>query len=202
MDHSVAKNLRVCGIYSAGKYLVFCKKIVCGLLFKIFKSVKCCATLSACFPPGEFFFGANKKQANVIGWRRRQCLSPANQVAFFLCSREQIRRVENRLYVYMHRWHRTYLKYIYAGSFACDLHAGNFYFWILLPRRGIYFLGLCRYHLGGGLPMVNRKDWELQYREDITSPRGDTNPIFECCQYLKRYRQHEKIYNSYHQTTM
>ncbi len=122
------------------------KKIVCGLLFKIFKSVKCCATLSACFPPGEFFFGANKKQANVIGWRRRQCLSPANQVAFFLCSREQIRRVENRLYVYMHRWHRTYLKYIYAGSFACDLHAGNFYFWILLPRRGIYFLGLCGYH--------------------------------------------------------
>ena len=32
----------------------------------------------------------------MIGWRCRQCLSPASQVAFF-CLREEIRLVENRL---------------------------------------------------------------------------------------------------------
>ena len=34
------------------------------------------------FPLGEFF-RANKQKANVIGWCGNQCLSPANQVAFF-----------------------------------------------------------------------------------------------------------------------
>ena len=34
------------------------------------------------FPLGEFV-RANKQKANVIGWWWRQCLSPANQVAFF-----------------------------------------------------------------------------------------------------------------------
>ena len=34
------------------------------------------------FPLGDFF-RANKQKANVIGWWCRQCLSPANQVAFF-----------------------------------------------------------------------------------------------------------------------
>ena len=31
------------------------------------------------------FFRANKQQVNTIGWRWRQCLSSANQVASFLC---------------------------------------------------------------------------------------------------------------------
>ena len=34
------------------------------------------------FPLGEFV-RANKQKVNVIGWGCRQCLSPANQVAFF-----------------------------------------------------------------------------------------------------------------------
>ncbi len=34
------------------------------------------------FPLGEFV-RANKQKANMIGWWCRQCLSPANQVAFF-----------------------------------------------------------------------------------------------------------------------
>ncbi len=38
--------------------------------------------IKAGFPRGEFV-RANKQKANVIGWRCRQCLSPANQVAFF-----------------------------------------------------------------------------------------------------------------------
>ena len=45
---------------------------------------------SQCLPLAEFV-RANKQKANVIGWWCRQCLSPANQVAFL------IRQVENRL---------------------------------------------------------------------------------------------------------
>ncbi len=51
------------------------------------------------FPLGDFF-RVNKQKANVIGWGCRQRISPANQVGFFLCSRGQIRLVENRLNVF------------------------------------------------------------------------------------------------------
>ncbi len=46
------------------------------------------------------FFRAKKQKANVIGWWCHQCLSPANQIAFFSVratgSRKLIRLVENR----------------------------------------------------------------------------------------------------------
>ena len=59
------------------------------------------------FPLGDFFH-ANEQKANVIGWWCRQRISPANQVGFFLCSRGQVRLVENRLNIFRLRlWEHT-----------------------------------------------------------------------------------------------
>ncbi len=72
------------------------------------------------FPLGDFF-RANKQKTNVIGWWCCQCLSPTNQIAFFHCSREQIRQVENRFYLIpMHR------RYLTWSSMLWNFHSDFF----------------------------------------------------------------------------
>ncbi len=84
-----------------------------------------CYISKAGFPLGEFV-RANKQKANVIGWWCRQCLSPANQVAFFSVRANKIAKWKTGLqFSFQVFLSSTKIKRIYSNVASLFILAGK-----------------------------------------------------------------------------